>query len=242
MIMTQPPIVTTPPEGEYVCLAGSRAYGTETETSDYDYRGFFMPTLDQLFGVGPDVKSQVTQAQGRDDAMWEIRGYVKMAMAANPNVLETLFVPLDKVVFMGDIANMLHDHRQQFLSQRIARTYFGYAMGNYRRVLKQTTVDRVGPFGYDGKDAMHLVRLVRTGLETLRTGELRVARPEDRELFLEIKASKVPFEEIQNEFLEAEGLLPGALKATPLPKEPDEVAINELLVQLMAEYVREQLW
>jgi predicted nucleotidyltransferase len=50
-------------------------------------------------------------------------------------------------------------------------------------------------FGYDTKNAMHLVRLLRMGVEALRDGEIVVKRPDAQEL-LDIRAGAWTYEEV----------------------------------------------
>lgn len=50
-------------------------------------------------------------------------------------------------------------------------------------------------FGYDTKHAMHLVRLMRMGVEALRDGEVIVKRPDAQEL-LDIRAGSLTYDEL----------------------------------------------
>lgn len=239
------------PRDEYVAVAGSRAYGTETESSDWDYRGFFMPDRASVLGYRDSKKNKVTQNASKDEALWEVRDYFRMAANANPNVLETLFVDEDRIVHEGEYASMVLENKERFLSRRIARTYFGYAFGNYKRILNQRTNPFAAdgtvksvftPMSYDGKDAMHLVRLLRTGLECMKTGQLRIRRPEDRDYFLAIRRKEVPFADIEAEFKSTDSIFEAETAKSPLPKDPDEDYLNELCMSMMSMYTRDNVW
>lgn len=214
---------------EYSVKAGSYMYGTNLPTSDVDYRGFFMPSLRSVCGIDQSEESRVINNKDKDEAFWEIRRYVKLCCQANPNVLETAFAPEDCVVKRTPLADKILAMRDQFLSRRIARTYMGYARGNYLRVLKADTGK------YDGKDTMHLIRLVRTGSEALMTGKLRVRRPEDRDLFLKIRRNEVPWETIKSEF-EGHTKLWAKIEAdSPLPEDPDIATISNRVASIVFE-------
>lgn len=237
---------------DYVVLAGSHGYGTDTATSDRDLRGFFLPPVDELLSFREAPDSRVTQADGKDDAFWEIRKFFRMCMTCNPNVLETLFVHPENVLRATEVGMQIRESRQLFLSQRIGTTYLGYASGNFKRVLKQRgtfSVRKEGPYlieaefplPYDGKDAMHMVRLVRTGLEALRTGQLRIRRDEDREEFLAIKEGKRSFEDVKKEFESAEKEWRKVQVESVLPEHPNENLLHGLIVYLLGEHVCKRL-
>lgn len=90
--------------------------------------------------------------------------------------------------------------------------------------------------GYDTKHGMHLIRLLRMGLEILRDGEVRVRRDDAQEL-LAIRQGALGYDQL---IAEAEALELGmreALKTTRLPKAPNEEAVDELLFELLRESV-----
>ncbi len=105
----------------------------------------------------------------------------------------------------------------------------GY-MGEKRR----KNVER---FGYDVKHGAHAVRLLRMGVEFLRTGEFRVNRTGiDAEELKEIKRGLWPLERVQvtseRLFSEAED----ALHSSTLPERPDKDAAEALLVGILREH------
>jgi len=91
--------------------------------------------------------------------------------------------------------------------------------------------------GFDTKHAMHLVRLLRMGVEALRDGEIIVKRPDAREL-LAIRSGAWTYEEIveyaemmDNEVREV------WYKKTDLPKKPNLKKVAKLLMD-----VQDMVW
>lgn len=90
-------------------------------------------------------------------------------------------------------------------------------------------------FGYDTKDAMHLLRLLRMAREILETGEVHVKRP-DAEWLRSVRAGALPYTEVLAIARREEAELPGLTERSPLPPEPDHEAVEALVVELQAEY------
>jgi len=91
-------------------------------------------------------------------------------------------------------------------------------------------------FGYDGKHALHLVRLCRMGKEILEGKGLIVKRP-DREELLSIKAGAWSYERLVEY---SEGLKTDIRKlvdTSPLPNTPDMKKLDALCVELVERYV-----
>lgn len=86
--------------------------------------------------------------------------------------------------------------------------------------------------GYDTKCAMHLIRLMRMGLEILQEGELRVRRPDAAEL-LEIRDGSLTFDELLTAAAGLQRAVEGAAGASPLPWDVDRDAVDALAVELM---------
>lgn len=90
-------------------------------------------------------------------------------------------------------------------------------------------------FGYDTKHAMHLIRLMRTGLELVETGELRVRRPDASEL-VSIRDGALTYEELITEARELENRMAAALPSSPLPERVNELKIDDLLFQIITQF------
>ena len=86
--------------------------------------------------------------------------------------------------------------------------------------------------GYDTKHASHLIRLLRTGLEILQTGEIIVRRPDAKEL-MEIRNGKWTYEKLMTE---AEGLdaqIRDAYDKSTLPRQVDLEKIDAVLFDVL---------
>lgn len=85
--------------------------------------------------------------------------------------------------------------------------------------------------GYDTKHAMHLVRLLRMGVETLRDGVILVKRPDAQEL-LDIRNGALTYEEIVAYAESIELQIKELQKTTQLRKKPDIHFAAQLLMDV----------
>lgn len=223
------------PKEAYVTRAGSYGYGLNTPESDEDFRGFFFPKKKHLLGflAGPEHMQKMDG--GLDFTLWEVRKTFKLAAEANPNVLEVLFTdPVDHI-YVTSLAKEILKEKELFLSRKIAKTYLGYAVSNYKRI--KLPGDE---FSYDGKDAMHMVRLLHTGYNALLTGKLQVKQNEEmRAELLSIKARKVPWDQLDTTFKFYRALIEKAENESALPPQPDSEALNDLMVRVMTKWLEE---
>ncbi len=93
--------------------------------------------------------------------------------------------------------------------------------------------------GYDTKNAAHCVRLLRMGIEYLKTGVMLVNRSGiDADELKSIKLGQWGLEKVK---AEAEALFAetkSALAASTLPEQPDEAGAEKLLVEILEESLR----
>jgi len=98
-------------------------------------------------------------------------------------------------------------------------------------------------YGYDTKHASHLVRLMRMGLEILKTGKVIVQRPDAAEL-LEIRRGLYSYDDLMS-FAEEKEAEMTALYEQPekcaVPYTPDRKKLNELLISTIESYWAIQL-
>jgi uncharacterized protein len=119
----------------FECVAGSRAYGTTTSTSDEDIRGIFaVPASSYLSLVRPP--DQIGDAKG-NTVYYSLRRIIELLSQANPNILELLFMPQDCVLKITPDMQQLIAHRRVFISKQCADTHAGYAMSQIKKARGQ---------------------------------------------------------------------------------------------------------
>lgn len=139
----------------YLTYAGSIAYGTNTETSDVDIRGFYRETIgDIITGKSKDT----IQDNRSDTVIYSLRKFVRLCRNANPNVLELHGTKDEHIIFINEVGRLIRDNREMFYSKKIFHTFGGYANSQRRKIIKSRF----------SKDAMHLIRLYLTGIDLLR--------------------------------------------------------------------------
>ncbi len=205
------------------CVIGSRAYGLDHEESDTDRRGVYLPPAGMhwsLGGVPEQLENDETQ-----ECYWEIEKFLKLALKANPNVLEVLYSPM--VEKETPIAREILDQKSIFLSRLVYQTYNGYVLSQFKK-LGQDLRNR-GTIKW--KHAMHLIRLLLSGITVLREGFVPVAVSEHRERLLEIRDGKTPWNEVDAWRLSLHEEFDAAYEKTELPQHPDYEKANALLVK-----------
>ncbi|MEU2356832.1 nucleotidyltransferase domain-containing protein [Streptomyces misionensis] len=208
----------------YSCVMGSRAFGLATEASDTDRRGVFLaPTA--LFWR---FEKPPTHVEGPDEERfsWELERFCELALRGNPNVLECLHSPL--VERVDDTGRELLSLRGAFLSRRAYGTFTRYALGQRRKL--DADVRTTGAPRW--KHAMHLLRLLISCRDLLRTGELRIDVGDAREPLLAVKRGEVPWAEIEARMARLGAETEAALRHTPLPPEPDHARVADFLFRV----------
>jgi predicted nucleotidyltransferase len=86
--------------------------------------------------------------------------------------------------------------------------------------------------GYDTKHAMHLIRLMRMGLEVLESGDLRVRRDDADELSA-IRDGAMSFDSLLATATGLQELMEKAAATTRLPADVDRQGVDDLLLALV---------
>lgn len=110
---------------------------------------------------------------------------------------------------------------QKFRS--LHKNYFSGYMGEKRKGI-------VRQHGYDTKNASHLIRLLRMGVEFLESGQLNVFREHDAEELMAIKRGAWTLDQVQTAAEELFARAGVAKNATPLPAHPDVEMVEHFLL------------
>jgi predicted nucleotidyltransferase len=206
----------------YRCVVGSRAYGLDHQGSDTDRRGIYLPPADlhwSLFGIPEQLEADETQ-----ECYWELQKFLILALKANPNILECLYSPL--VETMTPLAAELLAIRSIFLSQLVYQTYNGYVLSQFKKLEQDLRVH--GTIRW--KHAMHLIRLLLSGITVLKEGLVPLRVEAEREQLLAIRDEQMSWEAVNQWRLALHEDFDRAFSQTQLPERPDYEKANAFLI------------
>jgi hypothetical protein len=116
----------------YEYIRGSHLYGLNTPDSDVDTSGVFISTKEQLLGCF-GYKPQVSDT--RHDTTWfEVGELVRLLLKSNPTVLESLFVPEDKILVKpSPLLDDLFANKEAFITKQCFNPFIGYAIDQIKK-------------------------------------------------------------------------------------------------------------
>lgn len=114
---------------------GSHAYGTATPTSDVDFKGVAVAPKSYYLGLDRFEQAEFKDpARNAEAVIYEIRKFVNLAAACNPNIIEVLWTEPEQHVICTPAGRELVDHRDLFLSKKARYTFSGYARAQLKRI------------------------------------------------------------------------------------------------------------
>lgn len=168
-------------------VAGSTAHGLATPESDEDLHGVFLWPSDSFYGLESPAES-LTGHDPQDYSYHEVKKFLKLALKANPTVLELLW--LETYVEKSAWGDSLIFNRHRFLStSHVYNSYAGYAHSQFLKL--QRRVEQGNPsFSSDtvkrtAKHARHLFRLLEQGKDLMTLGDMSI-RVGDRQRYFDI--------------------------------------------------------
>lgn len=108
----------------YLVIRGSHAYGTNVPTSDTDYAGVFIQSMDDI--LGNSYKEQINDDKN-DIVIYEIRRFLELLGSNNPTVLELLNTPEDCVIYKDPIFDEVLNNKEKFITKICSKSFGGYA-------------------------------------------------------------------------------------------------------------------
>lgn len=218
-------------------VAGSHAYGLNTEESDLDIRGISMGTPDTILGL---ESFDVFENKNTDTVIYSMKRFMELAMKGAPNILEILFSSPENILYCDEkVGKMLLDNRDMFLSKRIYYSFKGYAKNALKDAEKKLETDVKKADKY----AMHFVRLHLEVEEMLRTGSFNDVLDRNRNMLMWIRNGLMRNEDkFTEDFYESvhdfENLLGKAYQNSSLPDTVDVKKVSGLLVKMNKEILK----
>lgn len=119
----------------FICVGGSRCYGTYREDSDTDIRGVFLGEPKHYIGLS-NIEQISIEREGNNesDTLIELRKFVNLALANNPNIIEQLFLNKEHILYIHPLFEVFLENKYLFLSKKCKHSYSGYAFNQLKRI------------------------------------------------------------------------------------------------------------
>ncbi|MFF4264999.1 DNA polymerase beta superfamily protein [Streptomyces virginiae] len=207
----------------YRCVMGSRAFGLATEASDTDLRGVYLAPTPLFWRL--DKPPTHVEGPREEEFSWELERFCELALRANPNILECLHSPLVEEV--TPVGEELLSLRGAFLSRRAHTSFSRYAASQRGKLLADVRIHGAPRW----KHAMHLLRLLLSCRDLLRTGRLTIDAGPHRDRLLAVRRGELTWEEVDAWMARLQEETDSALASTVLPAEPDRARVQDFLVR-----------
>jgi uncharacterized protein len=191
---------------QYETIMGSVAYGVSSDTSDIDIYGWAIPPKDDIFphlrgevaGFGtPKPRFQQYQehrvhdgdalgGHGRtyDLTIYGIVKFFNLAMQNNPNIIDSLFTPVNCVLHSTRVGDLVRENRKLFLHKGAWSKFKNYAYAQLHKLSTKVPqgkrAELVADHGYDTKFVYHVVRLVLEVEQILVEGDIDLKRDNEQ--------------------------------------------------------------
>lgn len=133
----------------FECIAGSKAYGLDTSTSDTDIRGVFIAPKSSYYSF--EYVDQVSD-ETNDVVYYELNKFMELCYKNNPNILELLNIPEACILHKHPIYDSIK--AESFLSKQCEKTFANYA---YAQIKKARGLNKkiVNPMEKERKSVLH---------------------------------------------------------------------------------------
>jgi predicted nucleotidyltransferase len=213
-----------------------------TSIDDKDVMYITVPPIDHYYGLkiyGSRGTREIKRNEW-DIVVYEAKKFISLLEQGNPNVLMMLWLQPNYYLRLTEAGQMLIDNRSAFVGRHVYHSFTGYAHGQLHRMTHNAFQGHMGDkrrqlvekFGFDTKNAAHLVRLLRMGIEFLKDGNLQVAR-EDASQLLEIKKGEWELDKIMSEADRLFAVAEQSYLSSTLPEKPDKDRVNALSVEVV---------
>jgi len=227
-------------------LVGSHLYGTETENSDKDYVGIFIPDKDYVIGTKRveqvEIRDNPTDSGRRnlpgekDTVLYSLPKFIHLAAQNNPNIVELFFAPEKNIVYDTRYGVTLRIHYDKFISKKAKHTFCGYAFSQKQKLIHKNfeggRKEVVEKYGYETKFASHILRLLAEGIQILTEGVLTFPIPNNREV-LAVKKGQYDLSQVLVKADQLESQIGHAYVTSTLQNSADLEAINNLQITMM---------
>jgi predicted nucleotidyltransferase len=236
----------------YEVYTGSQAYGIANENSDWDIYSVVVPPKEIVFphlggyipGFDRDIpdfttyepKNKITyQNRDYDIKIHSIIKFFDMAAENNPNIVDTLYVPDNCILYIAEGGKIIRENRKKFLHKGSLWKFIGYAYSQLNLLDKPRENSHrkamIDTFGLDLKAASHLVRLLNECWMILETGDLDLCA--NTGMLKEIRRGEWTQQQVRDYFKAQEPMLKELYTRSKLQDKPNRNDLKKILISVL---------
>lgn len=163
---------------------GSHLYGTDTPESDVDYKGIYIPTLEDIilnrvkdsFNYSSNKSSEKNSKDDIDFELYSIHKFFNLASKGETVSIDMLSTNNSNIVYKNKVWDEIQINRRMFYSKNL-KSFLGYA---------QKQAAKYGLRGSRLDSANNLLRFLKSKLPEQRLSEFWCDIPTDEHTFLNI--------------------------------------------------------
>jgi predicted nucleotidyltransferase len=194
------------------CTFGAFLYGTNTPSSDEDFKAIILPSCKDIILQRVKNSSNTTRAKSSgeknfagelDMETFSLQKYLQLVYEGQTVSLDMLFVPRNKLIKTSDIWEDILYHRPQLISRK-AENFVGYCMKQAKKYgIKGSRVDAV-------RKSLYCLELLSLGLTSnsklgVLSYELNLFVKKQNNEFIKIEVQKIAATGADQYFLEVCG-------------------------------------
>jgi len=215
----------------------------DNSIDDKDIMSICIPPIDYYFGLKHYHNRGTIEIKQNewDIVIYEFKKAIQLLKKGNPNILSILWLNEEDYIHQTESFITLIDNKSLFIGKHIYHSFIGYAKGQLYKMTHFKKYDGymgnkrkrlVDKYGYDTKNASHLIRLLRMGIEFLNEGKLYIKRYDACEL-LEIKKGEWELKKVEEEAQRLFKIAELSYVHSKLPDNCDENGINKICIKIL---------
>lgn len=229
----------------FATIGGAHSYGTETDTSDVDFRGVYLKNRDHM---GDDH----IKYNDNNNMFYDLDKFSKLFINNNPSAIELIHTTEDCILYTHPLFEEFIKIRTQVLSKRCEKTFLSYGVQQIKKAdgqdqmmnWKKDRTERKTPFDFTNilikeKSINILKYLEQNGMDQLFCGVTKLQRAKDNyAVFYDYNAhnrfshNKIDIEGLSNNFLKFKGIFKdnsNAIRLSSIPKNiPDDWFVGHI--------------
>lgn len=165
---------------ELLCITGSKGYGTDTEDSDTDIRGFAIRQPKDII-IGKDWENEEYNNNNMDIVIYSADKFLKLLGKGSPNMVELL--GMEEYLHIGDMGQYVLDNKQKFITKQLFKPFKGMIKShrcNLKGIL--SNYNKLPSYSNEllvHKNLMNTARLYMEIIDILKTGTIHSRRNEE---------------------------------------------------------------